>query len=350
MCNWKSIILKSNDTLYDAINILNKEALKIVLIVDDLNRLIGTITDGDVRRALVKKHEMDTLLDHVMRKKPITVSKKQNKESMHAIMKSNEIFHLPIVNPIGEVVGLETLFDSTIKPKYDNAVFLMAGGFGKRLRPLTYKTPKPLLKIGDKPIIEIIFEQFIDAGFHNFYISVHYKAEMIRDYFSNGEKLGVNIKYVHEKEPLGTAGALSLLPDNMNDLPLIVMNGDLLTKVNFEHLLKYHHEQNGVATICTREYKVEVPYGVIKSDTDHVSDIVEKPIHYFHVNAGIYILDQKIVQSMSSVEFKDMPDLLQDQIDKGRKIYSYPLYEYWIDIGHIDEYNRAQSEIKNLFK
>jgi len=348
MYNWKSTVLNLHNTIYDAISVLSKNPIKIILVVDDDDILIGTITDGDIRRALVKGYKMNELLSRVMKTNPITVFEKIEKEERDFIMKNNDIFHLPIVDSANKIVGLDTLIDPLIKQKHDNIVFLMAGGFGKRLRPLTYKTPKPLLKIGKKPIIEIIIERFIEEGFNNFYISVHYKAQMIRDHFDNGDKWGVSITYVYEKEPLGTAGALSLLPKTIKNLPIIVMNGDLLTEINFSHLLKYHNEQDGIATICTREYKVEVPYGVIESDSIHVSNIIEKPVHCFHVNAGIYVLGREIIRSISSVKYKDMPELLQEHINKGKHIHSYPVFEYWIDIGHIEEYNRANSEINNL--
>ena len=319
--------------------------MRISLVVDDSDRLLGTITDGDIRRALLAHHGMETLVVDVMKKHPITALESDDSETILAMMKSKDLLQIPVIDSEGCVIRLETLQQLIDGIKYDNPVFLMAGGFGTRLHPLTKDTPKPMLKVGDRPILETIFNQFVESGFHNFYISIHYKAEMVREHFGDGSNWGVNINYVHEDTPLGTAGALGLLPKEMPDLPIIMMNGDLLTKVNFEHLLSFHHEQKGMATMCVREYDFQVPYGVIETSNQQITSIIEKPVHNFFVNAGIYVLEPELIQKVDGIACLDMPNLLEEQILKGEKISSFPIHEYWLDIGRMEEYERAKKDI-----
>ena len=224
----------------------------------------------------------------------------------------------------------------------------MAGGFGKRQHPLTESIPKPLLKVGTKPILETILKQFIECGFHLFYISTHYKAEMIRHHFGNGDKWGVTIHYIYEDTPLGTAGALGLLPKDLPDLPMLMMNSDVLTAVNYGHLLKFHQEQSGVASVCVREYDFQVPFGVIEREGYRIKNIIEKPIHKFYVNAGIYVLDPVLVKKVDGKGYLDMPTLLEKSIESGDQVNMFPVHEYWLDIGRMKEYEQAQTEIYNL--
>ena len=226
----------------------------------------------------------------------------------------------------------------------------MAGGFGMRLQPLTNDIPKPLLKIGNKPILETILHQFIDAGFHNFYISTHYKADMVRKHFSDGKKWNVSIQYVHEDKPLGTAGALGLLTVDFPELPIIMMNGDLLTNVDFGSLLKFHNEQDAIATMCVREYDIQVPYGVVKLSQQKVVSITEKPIQKFFINAGIYVLNSSLLLSVDGESHIDMPNLLEKQIEANEKVNIFPLHEYWLDIGQIEQLEQAKLDSENLFE
>ena len=202
-------------------------------------------------------------------------------------MEKYQLYQLPILDSDGKVVGLETLQELYKKPYFQNSVFLMAGGFGRRLRPLTDTCPKPLLKVGGKPILETIIENFASAGFKTFYISVYYLAEQIKDYFSDGRGWGVDITYIEEHEPLGTAGAVGLLPANLVTLPLIVMNADVLTQIDFAKLLEHHEQQQAEATLCVREYEYQIPYGVVHQEEQRVIDIIEKPVHKCFSNAGV---------------------------------------------------------------
>jgi NDP-sugar pyrophosphorylase family protein len=225
----------------------------------------------------------------------------------------------------------------------------MAGGFGKRLQPLTDNVPKPLLKVGKNPILENILIQFIEAGFHNFYISTHYKAEMVREYFGDGGNWGIKIRYIHENKPLGTAGGLGLLPNNLPKLPILVMNGDLLTKIDFSELLNFHLQEKGDATMCVREYDFQVPYGVVKTEELRIISIEEKPVQRFFVNAGVYVLNSSILESIDGINYLDMPQLLEGVIENCGQVNMFPVHEYWLDIGQIEQFNQAQQDISNFF-
>jgi dTDP-glucose pyrophosphorylase len=345
--DWRKVLLKPNDSLEYAIKVLHEGGFRIALVSDKNDMLLGTLTDGDIRRALINKSTMESHVKLVMNCNPITVNNNTESKEIISLMSSQGLLHMPIIDENGFLCGLETLHNLIEEPKYDNPIFLMAGGFGTRLHPLTEHTPKPLLKVGLKPILENIIEQFIKYGFHNFYISTHFKSEQIMDYFKSGEKYDVNISYVHEDKPLGTAGSLGLLPKNLPDLPIIVMNGDILTRVDFNNLLNFHCENNTVATMCVREYDFQVPYGVIEIANHKIKKIEEKPIQSFFVNAGIYVLDKSLVNRMDGKSYLDMPDLLNKEINKGG-VSVFPVHEYWLDIGHLNEYEKANKEIKDM--
>lgn len=349
MKQWESTLIGPETSLEESIAILDREALRIVMVVDAERRLLGTLTDGDVRRALLKHLPLDTKVREAMCGTPQMAARDWSKARILSVMEKYQLLQLPVVDADQRVVGLETLHGLLNKQHKDNPVFLMAGGFGSRLRPLTQNCPKPLLQVGDKPILEHILEGFINAGFHRFFVSTHYMPEMIREYFGDGSRWGVSIRYVHEETPLGTGGALGLLPHEEIDLPLFMMNGDLLTTLNFQNLLEFHQEHAGVATMCVREYEHCVPYGVIQSEGHKIRSMVEKPVHRFFINAGIYLLSPELVKSVSHGVRIDMPTLLEEQIANGREVNMFPIYEYWLDIGRMEDFQRAQSEVNGLF-
>jgi dTDP-glucose pyrophosphorylase/predicted transcriptional regulator len=348
--DWTKIILNQSATMRDAIEVLNSEALRIVLVVDTDERLVGTITDGDIRRALLRHSTMDIILSELMNTEPTIANLTDGRDQLLQKMQELDLLQIPVVDSDGQVTGLETLQHLLEKKRYDNPVFLMAGGFGTRLRPLTEHTPKPMLNVGTKPILETILEQFIETGFYNFFISTHYMAEVVHAYFGDGSEWNVSIQYVHEKEPLGTAGALGLLPKNLPDLPIVMMNGDLLTKVDFIELLSYHNEHGGDATMCVREYDYQVPYGVVKADEHRITSIVEKPVQKFFVNAGIYVLAPSILNGVDGEGFLDMPHLLSEKIKNNEQVNMFPLHEYWLDIGQMEQFEQAQIDSRNIFQ
>jgi dTDP-glucose pyrophosphorylase len=347
--NWSEIILKATDTINMAIKTLQKGGLRIALIVDDSGKLIGTITDGDIRRSLIKHIAIDSAVSEVMNHNPTTALETDTSEFIMLKMKERDLLHVPIVDINGVLVGLETLQHLVHDKHYENPVLIMAGGFGKRLMPLTENTPKPLLNLGNYSILETILMQFVDFGFKNFYISVHFEGEKIKNFFGNGSRWGVKISYLDESTPLGTAGAIGLLPKDLPKLPLLMINGDVLTRVNFEHLLAFHNENNDVATVCIREYEIQVPFGVINIKGNKVDRIDEKPIKKFFINAGVYVFDHSFIESISNIGSIDMPNLLEKQMNKGDSVGSFLIHEYWKDIGTMREYKNAKDAFPNGF-
>lgn len=342
---WKNILVSPQTSIKEVLKTIDNEALKLALVVDEGNRLVGTVSDGDIRRALINDKSLDSSISDIVNKTPTTVDASTPRHEILELMSERNILAIPKLNK-GEVVGLETLIINRPDVRHDNPVFLMAGGFGTRLRPLTDNCPKPLLKIGNRPILETVLRSFVHAGFKNFYVSTHYLPDMISDYFGDGSKWGVNIKYVHEKAPLGTGGALGLLPSNRPDLPIIVMNGDILTKVDFEKVLNHHLSHKASATICVREFEYQVPYGVIDGQGIKITKMTEKPTVKYHVNAGIYIIENRIAKTVKKNERIDMPTLLQRHLSEN--IVKFPFKDYWLDIGQMDDFSRAQQDIHSL--
>lgn len=342
----RKILLTQDDTMDLAIKVL-KNPYEIVLITDKNDELIGTVTDGDIRRALLKHFTNDKKLSFIMNKNPITCKQNTPKAKINACLEKNNIKQIPIIDKDNKVIDIfvSSLLES--RRIYQNSVFLMAGGFGKRLQPLTNNTPKPMLKLGEKAILEIIIDSFISQGFQKFYISTHFEAEQITDYFGDGSRLGVTIKYVHEEKPLGTAGALGLLPKDL-ELPIVMMNGDLITKVDFSKIINFHNEDSAQITMCTRKFDFQVPYGVIKLEGSRVRKIEEKPTQSFFVNAGVYIINPKVFADMNGYSYIDMPNLIEENIKLGKNVTTFPMHEYWLDIGKIDNYKKAQKELIHL--
>lgn len=347
--NWREVIISPQTSLKDAICVIDNAALQIALVTDTSEKLIGVITDGDIRRALIRGISLEMPVFEVMNDKPKTALADDSKIKLLAIMDKFKLIHLPVLDKKGKVVGLETLQDLHKSSYFPNPVFILAGGFGVRLKPLTNLRPKPLLEVGGKPILETIIDNFTQAGFKDFYIAVHYLADQIKDYFSDGQRWGINIHYIEESQPLGTAGSLSLLPKDLPNLPIIVMNGDILTQVDFSRLLTHHQQQQSVATLCVHQYEYQIPYGVVSIDDQRVTGIVEKPIKSCFSNAGIYVLDPFLVQSVKKNQQIDMPQLLNQQIAAGKLVSMFPIYEYWLDIGKESDFLRAQGEFGKYF-
>ena len=346
---WKKVTITQTATMQDAIEAINAHGLRVALVVDDKYHLVGVITDGDIRRALLAHLDVSTSVTKVMNASPKTASEKHSKSQLLAIMKRDHILSIPIVDTDGKLVNLKTLHHVINQKRYETPVFLMAGGFGTRLHPLTDACPKPLLKVGGKPILETIIESFINAGFYQFYISTHFLPEMIKNYFGDGAKWDVNIHYIHEESPLGTGGALGLLPDELPDTPIIMMNGDLLTKVDFEHLLNFHQQQDAICTMCGTEYEFQVPYGVIECDGERVTSMVEKPLQKYFINAGIYVVEPALIKQTAKNQRIDMPSLLEQQMAKGENVAIFPIHEYWLDIGKMNDFERAQHDYQRDF-
>ena len=348
MSAWKEILVSSETTIREAIRVLDESTKQIVLVVDENNCLVGTITDGDIRRGILKGLSLDEDTQKIMNSDPTVAMMDEGREMILATMQRKGLHHIPLVDEKHRVMGLETL-DELIQPcARANRVVLMAGGLGSRLSPLTDACPKPMLKVGNKPLLETILENFIEYGFHRFYISVNYMANVVESYFGDGSHWGVDIDYLHEEQRLGTAGALSLLPEKPTE-SLLVMNGDLLTKVNFKQLLEFHSKHHALATMCVREYDFQVPYGVVKIDAHRITSIDEKPIQRFFVNAGIYVLEPETLDLIAPNTNFDMPTLFEKLIELKQETTAFPIREYWLDVGQLADYDRANGEYQDIF-
>ncbi|WP_294947009.1 nucleotidyltransferase family protein, partial [Sulfurivirga sp.] len=308
--DWTTTLVQPDTPLEQVLAAMDSGGWRIALVCDEERHLKGVITDGDVRRALLRHVGLEVPAKAVMNPAPITTSMDTERSQRLRLMLDRSIERLPIVDDEGRVCGIELLRDTLAPPARNNAVVLMAGGFGTRLRPLTQERPKPLLHVGDKPILEHILESFVEHGFRRFYISVHYKAEMIREYFGDGRRWGVEIDYLHEDEPLGTAGCLTLLPDEALQAPVMVMNGDILTRVNFDALLNFHEQEQVAATLCVREYSFQIPFGVVRAEGHRLKSIEEKPVVQQFVSAGIYVLNPEVIRGIDRVPV-DVPDVLE---------------------------------------
>lgn len=349
MKNFEKVKLAIDSTIKEALQIIDSGALKIALVMDDENRLLGTLTDGDIRRGLLNGLTLDSTIEPVVNRNPIVCNINDTKETILKIALDKKIYQIPIVNLDGELIGINDV-DELLKPKdLPNNVILMVGGLGTRLRPLTDDTPKPLLKVGEKPILETIINRFSSYGFNNIYLCVNYKSQAIEDYFGDGSDFGVNIKYIHEDKRMGTAGALSLIENKITE-PFFVMNGDLLTNVNFENMLEYHLENQATATMGIREYDFQVPYGVVNLDNHHILSIEEKPTHKFYVSGGMYILNPDILKFIPDNTYYDMPTLFETLIESKLKTISFPIREYWLDIGQLSDFQRANDDYNGVFK
>lgn len=344
MEDWKDIILKPDNLIVEALKIIDGNHSHFCIVTDEEKKLIGTITDGDIRRGLLNGNDLESPVKNIFNPNPIYSDQNATNQDVLSLMNTHGIKQLPIVDKQNQVVGVQ-LLDELLNqaPTIENPVVLMVGGKGTRLGSLTKECPKPMLKVGDKPILELIVSNFKEHGFKNFIFCTNYLSQIIKDHFKDGSDFGVNITYVQETEPLGTAGALGLITEKI-DKPFIVMNGDILTKVNFTNLLDYHLEHQSEATICVRKHHFEIPYGVVHLDQENIEEIEEKPQLDFFVNAGVYVLSPEALKRVKPNEKLDMPCLLQRIKENQQELVAFPLREYWIDIGQLNDYQRAAKD------
>jgi dTDP-glucose pyrophosphorylase len=346
--NWENILTLPDETIFNALQRLDKSGMQLLLIIDNNRRLIGTVTDGDIRRGILRGVTMNTRVHEVMNASPTVCKTSESRERIFDMMRMKKLRQIPIIDWDGRVVRVETLDSFLNVEDQENPVILMAGGLGTRLSPLTDECPKPLLHIGGRPLLETIVLNLSKHGFRNIYLSVNYRAEMIEKHFGDGSRWGVNIRYIHETKRMGTAGSLTLLEEKPKK-PIIIMNGDLLTKVNFKQLVDFHVEHEAKATMCVREYEYQIPYGVVHADHEQITSIVEKPIQRYFVNAGIYVLNPEVLESIPRDTFYDMPTLYEQLIKDQQQAVIFPIREYWLDIGRIDDYTRANLEFMEVF-
>lgn len=342
------ITIPPDAAILSAIKAIEAGGIQIAIITDNTSKLLGTVTDGDIRRGLLKGVGLDQPVNLVMNEKPRVLRAGQGRAAAIELMRRLSLHQLPVVDDDGRVVRIE-LFDDLVAPQDSGTwVVLMAGGLGTRLRPLTENVPKPMIPVGGRPLLETIVRNFESQGFREIFLSVNYKSEVIQAHFGDGLNFGVTIDYLVEKERLGTAGALSLLPRRPS-APMIVMNGDLLTSINFRQLVEFHREQRALATMCVREYAFQVPYGVVQTDGPKLMALIEKPVHNFFVNAGVYVIEPAALDLLPKGQQFDMPQLFERVTACGGTASVFPIHEYWLDIGRFDDLDRAQDDFSKMF-
>lgn len=349
MKNWKQILITPNHSIREALLKIDSVGAQMALVADENCRLLGTVSDGDIRRGLLKGMSLSDTVEKCMYRNPHTARSGECQDSILARMRREKLHQLPILDGENHIVGMEILDDYLLPAARENWVVLMAGGLGTRLGELTKATPKPMLHVGDKPLLEIIIRRFLDQGFRKFYISVNYMAEVIESHFGNGEHLGAEIRYVREAKRMGTAGSLSLLPELPVE-PLIVANGDLLANIDYAHMLDVHVDSGFVATMGVSQYEFQIPYGVVCEENGLIQRIDEKPVHASLISAGVYVLSPAALAHVPSDCFFDMPTLFKSLIAGNMNAATYKVHGYWLDIGRTPDYQKANADIDTVFQ
>ncbi len=316
---------------------------QIALVVNESMHLLGTITDGDVRRAVLQGVNNETPASAIMATHFIAGTGSMSAVAILDLMRKQSVRHVPLLNKAGQLIDLVWITDLLHQDIPEFQALIMAGGMGTRLRPLTDDIPKPMLPVGNKPIMELIIEQLRHAGTRQFHVSTHYKGHKIVEHFGDGSRYGVHIDYISEEHPLGTAGALSLM-DRLNQ-PILVMNGDILTQLDFRAMHAFHEDHKALLTVAVKEYTVEVPYGVLQTEDVHVRSLAEKPTLRFFINAGVYLVSPEAQAMVPAGRPYNMTDLIEDLIAAGKPVVSFPVQEYWLDIGKHVDYQQAQHDV-----
>ena len=339
------VVIPAGTRVADAIRVIDAGQLGLAVVCDDAGRLLGIVTDVDLRKGLLRGMRPEDLVETIMCRQPSFATPETTREELLALMHRTGVRQVPVVDGEGRVMGVEILKDLGVVVARDTEVVIMAGGRGRRLRPLTDAVPKPMLPIRGRPLLEILIERLQRQGFSRFVIAVHYKGDVIEEHFGTGERWGVSIRYVREAEERGTAGAVFLLSPRPKG-PFIMINGDLLTDLSFERLVDYHEAHGSDLTMCVKEYQVEVPFGVVDLEGEQILDIREKPSKAFHVNAGIYVIDPAVLDRVEVSGYLDMPDLVKRLLAAGARVACFPVREKWLDIGTQADYRRAARDFE----
>lgn len=345
--NIDSLLINKNYSIKEAIMAIDNASKGIILVVDEEKRLIGTIVDGDIRRALLKGVNLNDNIEEVIHYNPIFAHKSMSREDIKDLFIKKAVKQIPIVDDEGRVEDLISINEILLPKGKDNLVIVMAGGLGTRLKELTKEIPKPMLKVGKDPILQHIINNFKQYGYNKMVLSVNYKADIIENYFQDGYAYGVKIEYVREKKRLGTGGGIKLAKDYI-DAPFFVTNGDIFTSLNVEDMMNFHVENKFDITIGVRRHSFQIPYGVINSEENIVRNIEEKPTINYLINGGIYCINPEIIDYIPDDEYYDITDLIDRCIKEGKKIGSYEIKEYWMDIGKIEDYYKVNEDIYNL--
>lgn len=349
MCDLKKYLVFPTDSVRRVIACIDHNTQQIALVVDEQRRLLGTITDGDIRRALLQGLDLKTPISQVLEKRtatsrpsPITAPLGAPRDWLLGMMRAYTLRHIPLLDHNGRVVDLALLSELVQEAPLPLTAVVMAGGFGTRLRPLTDKVPKPMLPVGDRPLLERIIDNLRQSGVSQVMLTTHYKGEVIEDHFGDGSRFGVDINYLSEGSPLGTAGVLFEM--RKADKPFVVINGDILTGLDFRAMLQFHDEHKAEMTVAARRYESQVPYGVIEADGVEVKVISEKPIYDHFINAGIYLLNPGVCRYIPQRAPYQMPELISSLLADKKRVVCFPVREYWRDIGQIDDYVQAQND------
>ena len=349
MKSWERTLVGPDMTLREALMAIDKAASQMALVVDADRRLLGTLSDGDARRGLLKGLSLTDKVSAAMHLNPTVACSDESRQSILSTMRRRGLHQVPVVNGHGIVVGMEVVDDFLAAPLRNNWVVIMAGGLGKRLEQLTRDTPKPMLRVGSRPLLETIVRGYVSQGFRRFYFAVNYKAEQIEQHFGDGSAFGIDIRYLREEQRLGTAGALSLLPEAPTQ-PIVVTNADLLTKEDFGYMLDQHAESGADATMAVRDFEMQVPFGVVRERAGLIEAIDEKPIQRFTVSAGIYVLSQHVLELVPRDSYFDMPSLFEAAAKRGLNARCHRIDGYWLDIGRPPDYERANLEFDEVFR
>lgn len=344
---WRRAILCANASISDAIKSLDMSALKIVMILDADGSLKGTISDGDIRRGIIKGLGIESNVSEIMRTDPFVVPSIMSRELVLQLMVANKLQQVPIVGDGGRVLGLHLWDEITVPPNRTNLMVIMAGGLGSRLGAHTKKCPKPLLPVYGRPILEHIIERAKSDGFKRFIISINYLGEMIEEYFGDGKKLGVDVDYLRETAPLGTAGALSLMNAVPSD-PIVITNGDVITDINYGEVLDFHNRNLSDATMAIRLHEYQHPFGIVQTNELNLIGFEEKPTIRSHINAGVYVLNPNVLSFLKHDAHCDMPTLYERLIKNKMKVMAFPMHEPWLDIGRPSDLEIANKNIRNI--
>lgn len=341
--SFEDSLVPGGGSVRDVIESLNRARTKIALVVDGHRKLLGTVTDGDIRRSLLGGASLETTAQDVAQKNFQSLPDQSSPEEARRYMRRHKIDQVPLVDENGVVTGLEFLADRDYFDAKPNTVVIMAGGLGMRLRPLTEHVPKPMIPVGGKPILERILTAAREDGFRSFVLAVNYLGEQIEEYFGDGRDFGVEITYVKEEEPLGTAGALSLLSEEQTD-SIMVLNGDVLMQARLSEMLEFHRAEQAEMTLAVKVLDTQIPFGVVTLHGSYVEEIREKPVYRDYVNAGIYVIEPEILRTIPRMGRLDMPDLIS-QVVTDRRVLAFPLHESWIDLGRRSDLEKAESEL-----
>jgi dTDP-glucose pyrophosphorylase len=348
MKHWQRTLVGPDAPLRQVLKAIDSAGVGIALVVDDGGVLIGTLSDGDVRRALINGADLEQACRPFVHTTPVVAPDGLEEGAALTMLRARKLRQLPRVDEAGRVTGLTTVGDLLDVPERPEAVVIMAGGRGERLAELTRTTPKPMLNVGPRPILETIVSSLAVQGFRRIFLSVNYRAEQIVAHFGDGSDRGLTIGYLREDQPLGTCGALSLLPAEVEG-PVLVTNGDVLTRVDYGQVMDGHIRDGAAATVVVRDYEMQVPFGVIRAADGRISGIEEKPSQVFNINAGVYVLSQAALALIPANRPYDMPMLIQALIDADQPVRPHRAEGYWLDIGRPPDYDRANAEFGAVF-